>query len=71
MEISIYTFCVILRNIYILYYVFLCFYCEINQYNTKKKKGGGGGGGKKYIQIHRHTMHTESQRQSTSFNAIF
>ena len=35
MEISIYTFCVILRNIYILYYVFLCFYCEINQYNTK------------------------------------
>ena len=35
MEISIYTFCVILRNIYILYCVFLCFYCEINQYNTK------------------------------------
>ena len=26
-----YTFCVILRNIYILYYVFLCFYCLINQ----------------------------------------
>ena len=37
MEISIHTFCVILRNIYILYYVFLCFYCEINQYNTKMK----------------------------------
>ena len=38
MEISIYTFCVILRNIYILYYVFLCFYCEINQYKKKYKK---------------------------------